>query len=202
MPSQINKEKIKQELASMLSRIKTKEDPHLLNEYRALFKREISLFRRSWVTAYLLMLFDQGAPGRNRPRKAAGERSGDSQRFPLSEAESRRLFISVGRNRRVFPREILGLINAKTAVAREDIGSIRILDNYSFVQVRDTAAEQIIEALNGYTFRGRSLIVNYAKFRKDGAVSGEAGDFETIEEDSPDAGNLEQIQDQPDKEDI
>jgi RNA recognition motif-containing protein len=73
----------------------------------------------------------------------------------------------VGRSRRVYPREILGLINAKTAVPREDIGAIRILDNYSFVQVRDTVAEKIIEALNGVNFRGRTLAVNYAKFRKE-----------------------------------
>jgi RNA recognition motif-containing protein len=85
----------------------------------------------------------------------------------LTEDESKRLFFSVGRSRRVYPREILGLINAKTAIAREDIGAIRILDNYSFVQVRDTVAEKIIEALNGVTFRGRTLAVNYAKFRKE-----------------------------------
>jgi RNA recognition motif-containing protein len=96
----------------------------------------------------------------------------------LTEDESKRLFFSVGRSRRVYPREILGLINAKTAVAREDIGAIRILDNYSFVQVRDSVAEKIIEALNGVNFRGRTLAVNYAKFRKEeenGAGENESG---------------------------
>jgi len=37
------------------------------------------------------------------------------------------------------------------------------LDNYSFVQVRDTKAEEIIAALTGHKFRGRTLAVNYAK---------------------------------------
>jgi hypothetical protein len=112
----------------------------------------------------------------NRSRKSSGADSAEGQRpdrseprepkvYPLAEEESVRLFVSVGRSRRVFPREILGLINAKTTISRDDIGAIRILDNYSFVQVRTTVADTIIEALNGQTFRGRPLSVNYARSR-------------------------------------
>jgi hypothetical protein len=69
----------------------------------------------------------------------------------------------------VFPREILGCIISNTSLSRDDIGAIRIFDNYSFVQVRTAAADEIIEALNGQSFRGRSLVVNYARTRKDEA---------------------------------
>jgi hypothetical protein len=87
--------------------------------------------------------------------------------------------MSIGRNRRVFPREILGLITTKTDVKREDVGAIRILDNYSFVQVRDTVADGIIEALNGKLFRGRPLTVNYARSRRDSEESQNDDDEET-----------------------
>ena len=83
----------------------------------------------------------------------------------LGEEESKRLFISIGKNRRLFPRDIISLIMSKTSAAREDIGLIRILDNYSFVQVRDAKADEIIEMLTGLKFRGRTLTVNYAKPR-------------------------------------
>jgi hypothetical protein len=73
----------------------------------------------------------------------------------------------VGRSRRVFPREILGLILSRTDISRDDVGAIRILDNYSFVQVRNTVADTIIETINGAVFRGRPLLVNYARTRKD-----------------------------------
>ncbi|MDR2479949.1 MAG: DbpA RNA binding domain-containing protein [Treponema sp.] len=181
MPSQFDKEKAKKNAALILERIRNDTNLELLSEYRRLFKKEIPLFRRSWASAYLLMLFDQKSPGRGEGRfRGEGRlpqgrgvsspgRETEPQRYPLPEAESKRLFISVGRNRRVFPREILGLINSKTAIPKEDIGSIRILDNYSFVQVRDTVAGKIIEALDGITFRGRILAVNYAKSRKDEA---------------------------------
>lgn len=199
MASQFDKAKTEKNIGFILEKMKTEADPLALSEYRSLFKRKISFFDRSWAAAYLLMLYDQGNLGRGRGAGASGGKAGkgknnqrgrvprqgeqkpavdsaedapfknDQARYPLAEEESKYLFISIGRNRRVFPREILGLINSKTPVSRDDIGVIRILDNYSFVQVRDTAADEIIEALNGKPFRGRVLSVNYARTRKDGA---------------------------------
>jgi hypothetical protein len=125
--------------------------------------------------------------GRFQDRKAAekppaGEaaRNDVPRHPPLPDDESKRLFISIGRNRRLFPREILGLINAKTTVSREDIGAIRILDNYSFIQVRDSVADTIIEALNGQSFRGRTLAVNYARARKDDGGESREPDFSEL----------------------
>jgi hypothetical protein len=185
------------------------------------------------------MLSDRGALGKtgkadanaNRARKGGAERSrpspsggGDSsrksQRSSLPDEESRRLFISTGRNRRVFPRELLGFITSKTHVSRDDIGSIRILDNYSFIQVRDTVAGQIIETLDGSLFRGRPLTVNYAKPRPDTAAEyAEAAESAERSEspmdepytDGPEDGNdagfqdaeaSEQAEDHSDEEDI
>jgi hypothetical protein len=181
MASQIDSERVKKYIADALKNIQTEADPHLLDEYRSLIKKEVSFFRRSYFSAYLLMALNQGEKGRfernpvrgrsrRAPRQASpGEESSrpESPRYPLSDEESVRLFISIGRSRRVFPREILGLINAKTALPKEDIGAIRILDNYSFIQVRATVADKIIDALNGSSFRGRVLAVNYARNRKE-----------------------------------
>ena len=201
MDSRIDKEKAKKSIALVLDRLKTEADPHVLDEYRSIFKKGIPFFRRSWAAAYLLMHFDQSSSGyrggsdragkyrrtqqdfrsfgrkqtdnagfSNKPPAANGEgwSAGESRmrQYPLAEEDSKRIFISIGRSRRVFPREILGLIIARTGVSREDIGAIRILENYSFVQVRDSIADQIIEALSGIVFRGRTLTVNFAKARK------------------------------------
>jgi len=215
MDSRIDIEKTQKIVALAMEKIKAEVDPWLLDEYHQAFKKEVSLFHRSRVAAYLLMLLDQGKgprfleqtghgakggkpAGRGGParqekggprRKGGGERAfqpgdapragaaggatgggaggADPQRYPLADEDSKWLFFSVGRSRRISPREILSLINTKTALPKDDIGAIRILDNYSFVQVRDTAAEKIIEALSGYIFRGRPLAVNYARSRKD-----------------------------------
>jgi hypothetical protein len=179
MSFQIDDVEIKKHLAEFLEKIHTEADPELLNVYRSLIRREVSWFKRSYLSAYLLMLFEGHNPRRRtgKPGKssAPAENRGEIH-YPLAEEDSIRLFINIGRNRKVFPREFLGLINAKTAIPREDIGAIRILDNYSFIQVRISSADKIIEALNGVSFRGRTLVVNYARSRKE----------ESAEEDEPD----------------
>jgi len=177
MPQYYNREKAKNAVSQILDQIKTEADPDALADYFSIFKKEVSLFNRSKVAAYLLMQYDQGKnlrirDGAPRSRPHAGPQAGPQSTKapptpPIPEEESKRLFFSIGRSRRVFPREILGLITTKTPVAREDVGVIRILDNYSFVQVRDTVAETIIESLNGTMFRGRPLTVNYAKSRSE-----------------------------------
>jgi|TergutMp193P3_1026864.scaffolds.fasta_scaffold01953_5 hypothetical protein len=169
MPPYIDREKAKNTVDLILDKINTEVDPGMLADYYCLFKKEVSLFNRSKVAAYLLMQYDQGKslPSAKNTSRARTPEEDTPRSPPMAEDESKRLFFSIGRSRRVFPREILGLINAKTSVAREDIGVIRILDNYSFVQVRNTVAETIIEALNGIVFRGRPLTVNYAKSRSE-----------------------------------
>jgi hypothetical protein len=228
-----DKERVKQKIALVRDRISKEANPQLLNDYRLLFKKEFSFFRRSWASAYLLMLYDQGQQNsrweqeegsRTRTRSPARDESlrntyrdtgterripgvltepGTAGKFVLSEEESKRIFISIGRNRRLFPREILGLIISAAHVEREDIGSIRILDSYSFVQVRSTAADQIIEALNGTLFRGRTLAVNYAHARRDGeGERGEAAESAPLAE-SPDLDlGAEEADDLPNKEDV
>jgi len=211
MSLRIDRKKTKETIALVLDKIRTEVDPVLLDEYHSLFKKEVSLFHRSKVAAYLLMLRDQRRnlrfTGRNNfaHQSDLTQKEEDIIRYPLTEEESKRLFFSVGRSRRVFPREILGLINTKTAIPREDIGAIRILDNYSFVQVRDTVAEKIIETLNGIIFRGRPLTVNYAKSRKDEENNAvEEGNEIYSEDDPPDdhSVSLEQDQDHPEEENI
>ena len=196
--SLINEEKVKNLLEALLKNIQTEADPYLLNQYRALIRKNVSFFQRSYLSAYLLMLQDQP---QGRQRRSGGDRfrgkpnvrnnfaangaepgEGDdparqgqrqAQQVPapapmaLPEDEATKLFISIGRNRRVFPREILGLIGARTSVSKEDIGIITIMNNYSFIQVRNSVAAELMEALNGASFRGKTLTVNYARTRKE-----------------------------------
>lgn len=163
MRSKADNEKAKKNIEVILEKMRKDTDLSLLKEYRGLFKKEISFFSRGWASAWLLMYYDK----RETPQLSGGNKGFAEEKsaaeISLPDAEAKMLFVSIGKNRRLFPREIITLIMSKTTTAREDIGLIRILDNYSFVQVRDTRAEKIIEALNGIKFRGRTLTINYAK---------------------------------------
>ena len=157
----MDREKAKRNLNEILEKMRSDTDISIIHQYHKLYKKEVSFFKRSWAAAWLFMYYDQ------KEIPNAGEVCGNEEKpaseYILSEEESKRLFISIGKNRRLFPKEIITLFMSKTSCAREDIGAIRILDNYSFVQVRDTKADEIIQTLTGHKFRGRTLTVNYAK---------------------------------------
>jgi len=169
----LDREKAKKNIESILEKMHKDADVSLLNEYHKIYKKEISFFKRSWAAAWLFMYYDQKEvpnikpaplkPANVNKSSSSDEKTSTPSDAALPEDVSKKLFISIGKNRRLYPREIITLIMSKTSVPREDIGIIRILDNYSFVQVRDTKADEIIKELNGIRFRGRTLTVNYAK---------------------------------------
>lgn len=84
-------------------------------------------------------------------------------RVEIPEGEATTIFISVGRNRRVFPRDLVSLLINVAGLDRERIGNIKVLANYSFVQLYTEDSEKAISALNEYEYRGRKLMVNLSK---------------------------------------
>ena len=78
------------------------------------------------------------------------------------------IFIGIGRNRRVYPRDLVGLLVSVAGLDRERIGDIRVLANYSFIQLFTEDCEKAIAALNGYDYRGRKLCVSYSRQREEG----------------------------------
>lgn len=112
------------------------------------------------------------APRGERPGRAdrgeAESRSGDDETIGNVAPEDRHtLFVSVGKNRRVYPKDFVALFAEIDGVEGEHIGQIKILDNYSFVDVDKSVSEAIIERYNGFDFRGRKLTVNHARAKKE-----------------------------------
>ena len=98
------------------------------------------------------------------------ERGAEQRRRPRRDGEppapgQRRLFVSIGRNRRVQPDDLAELISGSVAVERSDLGEIRVLDSYSFVEVPEAVAEDTIAALSGTSFKGRRITVDFARAR-------------------------------------
>jgi len=84
-------------------------------------------------------------------------------RVEIPEAEATSIFVSIGKNRRVYPRDLVGLLIAVGGIDRERIGDIKVLANYSFVQLYTSDAQTAIDKLNGYDYRGRKLAVSYSR---------------------------------------
>jgi hypothetical protein len=113
------------------------------------------------------------AAAEKRPRPESSPRN-DPPRAALPDGEAARLFFGAGRNRRAYARDLLAFIEQGASVSADVVGEIRVLDNFSFIQVRKEAADDVISALNGAEFRGRPVTVSYAKPKKEDAPAAEA----------------------------
>ena len=129
---------------ALLKKVQEETDPDDLKAYKKIFKKTVPLHLRSWTTAYLLKLAVE-------PK---------SRRKILNGTT---LFISVGKNRRVYPRDLIQLFVGTGKISREDIGEIKVLDSYSFITIKEASAATAIDNLDGINYRGRSLVVNFAK---------------------------------------
>ena len=99
------------------------------------------------------------------PRQAAEPREirEDHAEQNVERENMTTLFVGIGRTRRVYPRDLMGLLIEQCELPKELIGNIKILDNYSFVDIHNDHAQSVIDKLNNSEFRGRTLSVNFAK---------------------------------------
>ena len=107
------------------------------------------------------------------PRAGAGAGGGGGNR--RSESGMTRLFINIGRNFRVRPQDFVGAIANEASIPGRAIGSIDILDTYSFVDVPEQMAQQVIEAMNKATVKGRPVNVEVASESAGGGGGGFRG---------------------------
>jgi ATP-dependent RNA helicase DeaD len=83
------------------------------------------------------------------------------------EAGLLQLFVSIGRNRRVFPRDLEDFFVQRLGLRADEIGRVRVFDKYSFVEVSRERAQEAISRLSGVEFKGRTIIVNFAKKKEE-----------------------------------
>jgi len=148
---ELDLESLKSAVDEVERRLREDEDPSEMEAYRKAYRKLVPVFMRSYVAAYLLrQLASQG--------RARRKMTGTS------------LFLSIGKNRRVYPRDLVQLLVSSGGISKSDVGDIKILDNYSFVEVDEKVAAAVIGRLDGMEFRGRGLTVNFAKKREDRAA--------------------------------
>lgn len=180
-------------LQDAVAKVRSGENLETLEQLKKVFKKNVPLSLRSYVAAFLLNN-NRGAiyhfnSRKNRedfrsrredrhsrferteraPREEGAEPRERAPRVQIDPSVAATVFVSIGRNRRVFPRDLVGLFISVAGLERERIGDIRVLANYSFVQLFAEDAEKAISALNGYDYRGRKLAVSYSNQRNEGA---------------------------------
>ncbi len=185
----LSPEEVTAAVERMVRTVREQDDPEELKEYRKLFRKHVPFNLRGYVTAHMIKaLLTDAAPAARRTvaarpatRTERPERSARAYRSSRPEREARaerrprprdtsappegmrRLFVSVGRNRKLQPEELTELFSSKIAVQPSDFGAIRILDSYSFIEVPDQMAQNAIALLSGTNFKGRRITVDFAR---------------------------------------
>ncbi|TFG65364.1 MAG: DEAD/DEAH box helicase [Spirochaetales bacterium] len=142
------KEALEESIKKIISAIKEDADPEELNFFKGLIKKHVPLTLRMYFCAYLFKQF-----------------SGSKHTKPSKDMQT--LFVSVGKNRSIFPRDLAKFFSTALNINQEEIGSIKILDNYSFIEIATSHAQKAIDQLDGKDFKGRKITVNHARKKEE-----------------------------------
>jgi len=77
-----------------------------------------------------------------------------------------KLFMSVGERDGLRAGDLLGAITGEADVSGDAVGKIDIQESHSVVEVHDTVARKVIQALNGTTIKNRSVRVDFDRPRR------------------------------------
>lgn len=201
--SSINEEQVAAFLADAVKSVESSSDSDIevLKKIKKLFKKNVPFSRRSYVAALLIKNATTGFRSnrfnrenkterysskreeryarnetRTTERKPAEEHTERAPRVTIDPSAAGTIFIGVGRSRGVFPRDLVGLLVSVAGFDRSRIGEIRVLSNYSFIQLFAEDCDKAISALDGYEYRGRKLSVSYSRKKEEGENTADAQD--------------------------
>jgi ATP-dependent RNA helicase DeaD len=94
------------------------------------------------------------------PRNAAPPRPDRPEpwaRRPAHLGQAARLYVGLGRAAGVRPQDVVGAILHEASLHPSEVGSVRINERFSLVEVPEERVEHVLEALRGKTLRGRKV---------------------------------------------
>jgi len=77
-----------------------------------------------------------------------------------------KLFVTVGERDGLRAGDLVGAIIGESSVPGDSVGKIEIKESHSLVEVHDSVARQVIQALNGTTIKGRSVRADFDRPRQ------------------------------------
>ena len=101
-------------------------------------------------------------PSDSRERRDRNGREGNAEKRNRKGAPGfTRLFINMGKTDNFFPNELISLLNSNTR-GRIELGRIDLMQNFSFFEVPEKEANNVLKALNGVKRNGRKVVVEVA----------------------------------------
>jgi len=98
---------------------------------------------------------------RGSSRGEKGVRS--SRRGSRNSGDFTRLFINIGRKDGIMPQKLIGLVNDKLNNRDINIGDIEIKDSFTFFEVGERFAENVVKTFNRSKYKGREIRIEPAE---------------------------------------
>jgi ATP-dependent RNA helicase DeaD len=69
------------------------------------------------------------------------------------------LWVGVGRSGGVRPKDLVGAIANETRLSGKDIGAITITENFSIVEIPESAVDEVVSTMKRTTIKGKKTKV-------------------------------------------
>lgn len=148
-----SKETRESQIKKLVEEMKLYNNPELLEEMKKTLRKNVPFSMRGYLLAYLYIT------SKHYSAKQV-ERKSES-RTEIAGAKS--LYINVGKLSRGSSRDLVQFICEESHLSEEDILSVSYKQNYSFINLKEEKAKSVIESINGKTYRGRKVKVDFSK---------------------------------------
>ena len=157
-----------QKIKELVEEMKLYNNPQELEEMRKLMRKNVPLMMRGYLLAYLYVTKNgnkTAKPAReqraDRPERAERPERKQQPKPALENAVS--FYVNIGKASKGSAHEMVDFICEKTGLSSEDILSVAYKQNYSFVYIKSDKTEGVIDAVNGQTYKGRKVKMNFSK---------------------------------------
>ncbi len=151
-----------QKIKELVEEMKLYNNPQELEDMKKIMKKNVPLMMRGYLLAYLYVT--RGSNTAAKPARAHNAEKPERKAQPKPVIENATSFyINIGKISKGSAHDMVDFICEKTGLSSEDILSVAYKQNYSFVYIRNDKADGVIEAVNGQSYKGRKVKMNYSK---------------------------------------
>jgi ATP-dependent RNA helicase DeaD len=170
------KEIVKNQLMNLIDKVQNTEvnESEMEEFLPSIYEKLESLDREELIKKFVSLEFNTMLKYYENSKDLNDLSSKDNSRARSRDENMTRFFINIGRKDNLNPGKLIGLINEQNIGDKVEIGSIDILDTFSFFEIDKNYEDKTLEAFleNQPDFDGRSVNVEITKKERGGGGGG------------------------------
>lgn len=156
---------IERQRDTIINKLQTVLELNAYQDYMPIAEALLDDYSAEDVAAAAIKLMQEGQKALEAPKVEE-----DTLHMDLSNTGAKpgmvRLFVNVGRAQRIMVKDIISTIAIEADIPARSIGQISIYDKFTFVEVPEEYAEQVITALHRNYIKGYKINVEPAKLKR------------------------------------